>query len=357
MLKLHSLYRTYGYARYKMDKFEEYELYLRHRDFLETDSIITFNDADGRLLALKPDLTLSIVKNYRYTEGYVQKVFYSENVYRSLKPFRTHKEILQTGLECLGDIGIPELSEVSMLAAASLAEVSDDFVLLISHMGVIMDLLSGVEDEEIRQEMLRCAGEKNLHDLRRAAEAGGVPGALVEAVEALMEIRGPLEEVRERLGGLPLSWEGKKSLGELCQVAEILGDAGYGGQVQIDFSIVNNMKYYSGLLLRGYIKGLPKSVLSGGQYDRLMASMDRRGGALGFAVYLDELDSLSSGTDRLDADCLLLYTEEDDPRAVAARAREIAAAGERVLVEKKAPDRLSAGRVERFGKNPEGGKR
>ena len=67
--RLRSLYSGYGYSRYKMSKFEEYDLYSRNKDFLFSDSVITFTDTNGRLMALKPDVTLSIVKNGKDTPG------------------------------------------------------------------------------------------------------------------------------------------------------------------------------------------------------------------------------------------------------------------------------------------------
>ena len=79
---LRSLYRAHGYSQYKMSKFEEYDLYVRNKSFLISDHVITFTDTMGRLLALKPDVTLSIVKNSRDTAG-LQKVYYNENVYRT----------------------------------------------------------------------------------------------------------------------------------------------------------------------------------------------------------------------------------------------------------------------------------
>ena len=48
-LSLRALYSEYGYRQYKMSKFEEYELYLRNKDFLVSDNVITFTDTDGRL--------------------------------------------------------------------------------------------------------------------------------------------------------------------------------------------------------------------------------------------------------------------------------------------------------------------
>ncbi|MBR4845925.1 MAG: ATP phosphoribosyltransferase regulatory subunit, partial [Bacteroidaceae bacterium] len=93
---LRELYETYGYAPYKMSKFEEYDLYVRNKDFLISDGIITFTDTDGKLMALKPDVTLSIIKNSKDRPGCVRKVYYNENVYRVSEDAHCFKEIMQT---------------------------------------------------------------------------------------------------------------------------------------------------------------------------------------------------------------------------------------------------------------------
>ena len=140
---LQSLYRRYGYIPYKMSRFEEYDLYVRNKDFLVSDQIITFSDRSGRLLALKPDVTLSIVKNAPEQPGVVQKVYYQENVYRD------YREILQAGLECVGDLGDYEIAEVVLLAAKSLQRLGNRWVLDISHMGLLAAVLdsSGLSAE------------------------------------------------------------------------------------------------------------------------------------------------------------------------------------------------------------------
>ena len=104
-LPLRELYSAYGYTQYKMSKFEEYDLYAHNKDFLISDSVITFTDTNGKLMALKPDVTLSIIKNMQDRTGQVQKLFYNENVYRISKGNQSYKEIMQVGLECMGDIG------------------------------------------------------------------------------------------------------------------------------------------------------------------------------------------------------------------------------------------------------------
>ena len=77
--QLRELYRRHGYTLYRMSKFEEYDLYVRNKSFLVSEHILTFTDTDGRLMALKPDVTLSIVKNSPDAPGATQKVCYNEN--------------------------------------------------------------------------------------------------------------------------------------------------------------------------------------------------------------------------------------------------------------------------------------
>ena len=62
----------------------------------------------------------------------------------------------------------------------------------------------------------------------------------------------------------------------------------YHDEIRVDFSTVNNLNYYNGIVFRGFIEGISESILSGGQYDSLMALMGHKGAkAVGFAVNLD----------------------------------------------------------------------
>ncbi len=344
-LRLHELYRRYGYSRYKMDKFEEYEFYLRYKDFLETESIIAFSDANGRLMALKPDLTLSMVKNFRYTAGCVQKQFYSENVYRSSKANRMHREIMQTGLECMGDLDVYQLAEVTLIAAMSLATVSDEYVLQVSHMGLVRDLMDSVSDEDVRKDLIRCLGEKNRHEMKAICEEQGIGRNVIEALETLISTYGYFDEIIGGLEAMPLGEEGRNALEELRSIFAVIDESGLSEKVKIDFSIVNDMTYYSGILFQGFVNGVPQSVLSGGRYDKLVERMGRQGGAVGFAVYLDYLDLLELNESKNDVDVVLIYNQEDEPAAVYRAASAIREGGEEILIERNIPSRMTFGKV------------
>ena len=97
------------------------------------------------------------------------------------------------------------------------------------------------------------------------------------------------------------------------------------------------MNYYNGIIMGGYISGISDRLLSGGQYDKLMAKLGRTGGAVGFALYLDLLEQLPQNAAAYDVDVLILY---DDPTAVPARVAALIAAGKTVTAQRAVPDRL-----------------
>ena len=134
---LRALYRRFGYIQYKMRKFEAYDLYASNKDFLLSDSILTFTDTNGRLMALKPDVTLSIVRSSRDDGGGVRKVYYNENVYRAAGAAQGFREIMQSGIECIGDVDDACVAETLTLAAESLRTISPDCVLDVSHLDLV----------------------------------------------------------------------------------------------------------------------------------------------------------------------------------------------------------------------------
>lgn len=342
---LRALYRQYGYLPYKMSKFEDYEYYIRNKDFLVSDRIITFNDTNGRLLALKPDVTLSIIKNSEDAPGCKQKVYYNENVYRVSENTHQFKEIMQSGLECIGDIDLYDIFETVSLAAKSLQLISEDFVLQISHLGILSAVLDKVcADKAFQQEAAVYIARKNAHDLTRLCREYGVDDALPLQ---LMASYGPRDQVLARLQTLGC---GEEALRELTELSALLDSQGWGDRVIFDFSLVNNRNYYNGIVFRGFLSGIYEGVLAGGQYDKLMQKLERRAGAVGFALYLDLLEQLNREKKAYDVDVLLLYTEKDSSAAVSQAVATLTAQGKTVSAQKQIPAKLRYRELLRLGK-------
>ena len=134
-LRLRELFARRGYTRYEMNKFEEYDLYANNRKFFGGD-IITFTGAGGRLMALRPDVTLSVVKNVVPEDGKrFARVYYHESVYRRAGLSREFRELKQCGVECIGGVGEAETANLLALAWESLTLFGGRCVLDVSHAG------------------------------------------------------------------------------------------------------------------------------------------------------------------------------------------------------------------------------
>lgn len=330
---LRSLYSRFGYTRYKMSKFEEYDLYVKNKDFLISDSIITFTDTNGRLMALKPDVTLSIIKNVSDVEGSVNKFYYDENVYRISGGTNSFKEIAQTGLECIGDIGVYEIAEVVCLAVKSLALIDNNYILDLSHAGLVSAVFEtiGIESEE-KEEILTYIKSKNSSQLAYMKETGRLSEGAFDLIMKLMSTYKSSADFQTAFA--PYSYDKKISaaLSEFTTVCNKLTALGMMKNVNIDFSIIDDMNYYSGVIFKGYIKGIPAAVLSGGQYDKLMKKIGKASGALGFAVYLDMFERMNENDREYDCDCLILKSKDTDPAVVLKAVNQFVSDGKKVKV-------------------------
>ncbi|MBE7021356.1 MAG: hypothetical protein E7411_08010 [Ruminococcaceae bacterium] len=290
---LRKLYMDSGYKKYRMSKFEEYDLYVKNKDFLVSSNVITFNDIDGKLMALKPDVTLSIIKNTGDCIDGVQKLFYNENVYRASNETQSFKEIMQTGVECIGNIDNKCICENIILAAQSLNMIKDKFILDISHLGII-EKVTGLLNlsENGKKSILKAFGEKNTAYVDEILNFEGIDTKEGNALKTLIKTYGSFSEIISKLKIEAFSSLIEEEIELLEEIAVSLEKNGLSDKVRLDFSVINNMSYYNGIAFNGFISGIPEGVLSGGQYDKLMNKMGKKSRAIGFAVYLDVLDRM-----------------------------------------------------------------
>ena len=196
MFALRSLYASHGFSMYRMSKFEEFELYASNMDFLDSGQIITFTDTDGMLMALKPDVTLSIVKNNRHIGNRIIKLFYNENIYRVSPKTHYFKEIMQVGLECLGAVDDECISEVLLLAAESMNVLSDDAKLDVSNLDILTQLFESCNiSRETEEQLTMCISSKNAHGLERVCRSADLGPAKAELLKTLVTTSGNPDEV------------------------------------------------------------------------------------------------------------------------------------------------------------------
>lgn len=349
MGRLRSLYESLGYTRFSMRRFEEYALYLENKSFLKSESVLTFTNPDGKLMALKPDVTLSIVKHARKEREGVEKVYYKESVYRLAPTAREFVEIDQMGVESLGAIDSYAVSEVLRLAIESLRAVGREYVLDVSHMGFASGLMeaAGLTPEQ-KERLFTLIRQKNAHELALAIAEEKIAPFYADRIAKLAGLSGAFPETLVRAEQLAVSDEMEQALGELRALYALLTAVGLADCLQLDFSMLNDLSYYNGIVFQGYVQGSPRVVLSGGRYDLLMRRFGKEGDAIGFAIYLDELTRVLSDHNAWDADVLALYQGTDDLAKVNAAVFALVAQGLRVFAASTRPKDFHAAKVMAF---------
>lgn len=347
--RLRSLYERLGYSRFSMRRFEEYALYLENKSFLKSESVLAFTNPDGMLMALKPDVTLSIVKHARREREGLERVYYQESVYRLAPTAREFVEIDQLGAELLGEVDACAEAEVVRLAIESLAAVGPAYVLDISHMGFASGLLMAAGlAPDTQEQLLAFLRQKNAHELAQLLAQERVPAFFAQRIEALATLSGAFPDTLSRARALCVGAGMEAAVAELGALYGVLAAVGLSGQVRLDFSMLNDQSYYNGVVFQGFVDGAPRVVLSGGRYDPLMRRFGKAGDAIGFAMYLDELDRVLADARDVDADVLALYREADDPARVSAAVFGLAAQGRRVFAATRPPADFRAARTLTF---------
>lgn len=338
---LRKLYEQFGYKKYKMSKFEEYDLYLENKSFLPSQQVITFTDLSGKLMALKPDVTLSIAKNAPTEPTEPEKLYYNENVYRTPHGSNEFREIMQVGLECLGDIDLYTQCEVVLLACKSLQTLSEDSLMVVSHMGFVSGLLESCGlNRFLEEKVLKCIGHKNAHEIIRLCGTAGVPAEMRDSLVALTSLYGNFSETLDRAEALIKNEKMHDSLRALRELEGVLASEPESLCMKLDFSVINDLSYYNGLIFQGFIGGVPNAILAGGRYDNLMEKLGKNTKAIGFAVYADQLERLDAELDRFDVDVLLTYEPDVDTAKLTAAVKMLTANGRRVRVQRTKSDKL-----------------
>ncbi|MDE6550347.1 MAG: ATP phosphoribosyltransferase regulatory subunit [Clostridia bacterium] len=344
-LALGELYASYGYRKYRMRRFEEYALYVDNMDFLADKNVITFGGADGKLLALRPDVTLSIINNTKADCDCGEKLYYNEAVFR-LSGDDGYAEIRQTGVEVIGKVDILAMAEIVELIIKSLAMLSDSYALDVSHSGLIHGIVSSLPvDSKCKAKIYDEIARKGVHNLRAIVRSEGLPEETAASLSALCALSGAPKDVLPALKDIAVGDEAVGALNQLTRLCELLDKRGLGDKIRLDFSVVNHLDYYNGIIYNGFIREYPKAVIVGGQYDKLPEKLGKRAQAIGFAVNLEATPYAAAPP----VDIALVYGEDDDVSKVMERADELRAQGKSVYVGMSAP-KCRIGTVLAFGK-------
>lgn len=294
-IQLSVLFSKNGFGRIKLSQFDEYELFHQHRAFLSGEQMLTFTDPRGKLYALRPDVTLSVLKRAAYQPDDCIKVYYKEDVFRMSSETHSYEAGRQIGIEQIEKKHSSGETDVLYLAQQALMMLPVDTVLVLSHMDLLdkNDWFHSLREEE-QSEVLHLISRKNSSDLSRFLQKKACPEHDYKELLMALTLNGSAPQMEQKLDELNEFPNLAAALKELIEQTKLLPSDSH-HRIMIDFSLVNSLNYYNGLIFQGFAEGCSDYVLSGGRYDRLARAFmpeEKACSAIGFALSMDVLEPI-----------------------------------------------------------------
>ncbi|MBQ2676409.1 MAG: ATP phosphoribosyltransferase regulatory subunit [Clostridia bacterium] len=314
--RLMRLFSHRGFHQVVTPTLEFLDVFALDGEQMPVEKMYKLCDNRGRLLVLRPDITMPIARlaaTRLKDEQLPLRLCYTESVYNSNYSLHGHRdEITQSGVELLGAQGKRADLEILVLAAQSLSRCgANDFKIEIGHAGVFKSLIGELDEDEQTIETIRSLIETKCY----AALDDVLLGLKNQKVAKI------LKRLPHLFGGEDVLSEAKELCGDICGDAlSYLGDIfsslkelGLKDNIYLDLGLVHSNTYYTGVLFRGYIAGSGITVLSGGRYDELLSKFGVNMAAIGFAVQNDAMAEIllqSGQISKTTAPDMLVFAEK-----------------------------------------------
>ncbi|MDR1815204.1 MAG: ATP phosphoribosyltransferase regulatory subunit [Clostridiales Family XIII bacterium] len=299
--RLSDVFEESGYRQVRTPGLEFLSVFSSAASYFPPEEMFKMSDAGGRLIAVRPDNTIPIARltatRLRGAELPL-RIYYTQSVFRRQPENRGRdSEVLQAGVEFIGEAGFAADVDMIALAVRSLSETyAGRFRIEIGHVGLYKYLIErlGASEDDLGR-IHRYVVSKNYASLGEVLDGydGSDAAALLRKLPGLFGGAEVLDEAAAAFADAGADVRGM--LDYLKQVVDALAARGLAGAVMIDLGLVNQAEYYSSLVFRGYGESAGEPLLSGGRYDGLFADFGEDLPATGFGVNVDLLTEAALG--------------------------------------------------------------
>lgn len=287
----------FGFVEYDGPPLELLELYTKKSGDEIVKQLYHFEDKGGRQVALRPEMTPTLARMMAARVATLPKPikwFSIPQLFRYERNQRGRlREHFQLNVDIIGAPGVEadaELLAVALSVQLELGLQRDDIVARVNDRRVVAGALGvlGVTDDNVAgvyaalDKFRKISSSETFATLLHDA---GVPADSIQELTTLCDgsvtvfawFEPHLGEVDETV---------TSALSDLEKYLGLMNEKGLGELVEVDFSIVRGLAYYTGIVFELYDrKGKERAICGGGRYDDLIASL---GGpdmpALGFGM-------------------------------------------------------------------------
>lgn len=293
--EVHGVMKSYGFHDIETPTFEYFDIFSKERGTVQSKEMFKFFDRGNNTLVLRPDVTPSIarcVAKYRREEMFPIRLCYTGNTFVNTSPYKGKlQEVTQVGAELFNDDTSDADAEMIAIMIESLLKSGlKEFQLEVGHAGFFRGLAEEAGFEDFETEKLRHLIEsKNFFGVEELLDSLTVAEPLKEIFLKLPDLLGDLKECTIFIQERTKNEQVLTALERLMKVESILGLYGFLDYITIDFSMLSQYSYYTGVIFKAYTYGNGEALATGGRYDGLVKQFGMNAPAIGLAIVIDQL--------------------------------------------------------------------
>jgi ATP phosphoribosyltransferase regulatory subunit len=322
-----SVFEGWSYEEIVTPSVDYYSLFEAGMGKTEAERAFKFSEGDGKLLALRPDVTSAIARAAATLFAKRERplrLCYAATVFQQVRlPAVARRESTQIGCELLGRNSKAADMEVLAIAAEVLGRLGlNQVVITLSEVEIFNGIVENLGFDATARDELR-----RLVDIRAVAELESFLSSYASAGESsafadLIQLSGKAE-IFPKARQVITNTRSRAALDRLESLWQVIESLGMAEHFEIDLGDVARLDYYTGLTFKIYVAGIGARVGSGGRYDHLTAQFGKGEPAVGFVLELDALAELlaerpefvsaievaEAGTSPVDGDVAGLFLE------------------------------------------------
>src|SRR5690349_19825561 len=289
-----SVFAAWSFEEVITPSVDYYDLFEQGMGQTEAQRGFRFTDNDGRLLALRPDVTSSVARmaaTLLSERPRPLRFCYAAPVFRQQTQSHAEwrRENTQLGCELIGVGGHDADLEVLRLAAEILArlDLQANYCITINNVEIFNGVAASLNlEERAREQLRRLIDTRETAELQRFLQDYDNPEA--RAFSQPTQLTGKRNVIQTARNTITNA----RSLAALDSLEDLWSEIeqhGFERHFEIDLGDVSSLDYYTGLSLKIFVHGAGASVGRGGRYDGLTGSFGRAEPAVGFVLNLDAL--------------------------------------------------------------------
>ncbi len=281
---LRHIFVEHGYLEVLMPSFEYVELYNDMDIGIDEEKMFQYINYEGKRVALRVDFTVPLARLYSSQKENGEKRYcYFGKVYRKEKRHKGRSsEFFQAGVELLGKAGVAGDLECLELVLETMQCLRLKTLRIEMGSAQFYNRLVEIVDDEKFVNILK---RRDLSAMKDFVESHHFDSHLHDLLLMLPQAFGDIQVLYQvqSLIDDPLLKEAIEECIHLYQQSKMKDI------LTFDLAMTPMMKYYTGIMLKGYSPYSAEPIMNGGRYDKLMNHFQRQVPAIGFSYDLSHI--------------------------------------------------------------------